>query len=105
MLLIFREQLIQVYDIVTKKFLLDINSEKPDFKTRPGIALKHSVMPTKELALIMGELKMLCPNVYKVLPWKNYFLRKIVLTANSKPQRVKQIVPQMIYLDFKSLFH
>lgn len=70
----FREQFIHIYDTFTKKFLLDINSEKQDFKTRLGIAFKHPTMSTKELALIIEELKMSCPNVHKVLSWKNYSL-------------------------------
>lgn len=70
----FREQFIYIYDTFTKRFPLDINSEKPDFTTRLGTAFKHPTMSIKELALIIEELKMSCPHVHKVLSWKNYSL-------------------------------
>jgi len=69
----FREQFIHIYNTFTKSFFF-INSEKPDFTTRLGTAFKHPTMSTKELALITEELKMSCPNMHKVLSWKNYSL-------------------------------
>lgn len=54
LLFLFREQFVQNYEVVMKKFLPYFNSEKHDFKTRPGMALKHSPPPVGEPA-VPGE--------------------------------------------------